>query len=85
MDQHAQQYYEVMESLEAHPGLKIFLDELRGFQEAIASQWATVSPENLRFEQGRFAGLKQATDLFATIGSLKAQALADDLDEAEAA
>lgn len=82
MDEHDRQYFEVMESLSQHPGWKLFKSDLEGFQEAIAGQWATLSPDNLRYEQGRFAGLKQAAEHFATLESLKAQILEDDAEAA---
>lgn len=82
MTEAMQQYFDLMESLSQHPAWKLFRDDLIGFQEAIASQWASLAPENLRFEQGRYAGIKQAADHFETLESLKAQALADDAEEA---
>ena len=80
MDAHSQQYFEVMDSLSQHPGWKLLRDDLIGFQEAIASGWAGLTVDNFRYEQGRFAGLKQASDHFNSLETIKAAILGDEAD-----
>ena len=61
MDEHSRQYLEAMESLFMHPGWQLFMDDVQGWQDAISQQWQSVTPEQLRFEQGRFKALGQVT------------------------
>jgi hypothetical protein len=76
------QYFEVMESLFTHPGWKLLADDVRGWQEAIATQWRSLKPDQLQFEQGRAAAFDQVLKHFELCESLKATALeADDNTE----
>lgn len=75
MDEKDRQYFEAMESLFLHPAWKLLMDDIHGWQEAISSQWRSLSPETLRFEQGRFDGLNQITSYQETLESLKASAI----------
>jgi len=78
MEEADRQYFEVMESLFQHPGWKLLADDIRGWQEAIASQWRSLKPDQLQYEQGRYAGLAQVVEHFELCEGLKARALADD-------
>jgi hypothetical protein len=71
------QYYDMMDSLFVMPGWKLLKDDIQGWLEAIASQWQALTPDNLRFEQGRYSGLEQVAKHFQTLEGLKAHALAD--------
>lgn len=62
MEEADRQYFEAMERLFAYPEMKIFLDDVRGWQDAISSQWRALKPEQLAFEQGRFNGLEQVAN-----------------------
>jgi hypothetical protein len=72
-----QQYFEIMESLFAHPGWKVLADDIQGWKEAIASGWRGLKPDQLQFEQGRAAAFDQVTEHFKLCEALKAQALSD--------
>lgn len=71
-----------MESLFSHPAWKIFADDIRGWQDAISTQWRTMRPEDLRYAQGRFDGLDQVRKHVELCETLKAQAQEDSLDVA---
>lgn len=72
-----------MESLSVHPGLKVFMDDLQGYRDAIASSWPTIKPDQLQYEQGRYAGLGQALDQFKMLESIKSEALLAELNTDE--
>jgi hypothetical protein len=78
MDEAQLQYFEAMEALFSSTGWKLLADDIAGWQEAIASQWTTLTPENLKFEQGRFAAFAQVVDHFKLCQGLKAHALAEE-------
>jgi hypothetical protein len=80
-----QQYFDIMDSLFAHPGWKVLADDIQGWQEAITAGWRTVKPDQLAFEQGRAAAFDQVLEHFKLCESLKAQALSDDENVEEAA
>jgi hypothetical protein len=72
------QYFEAMEALFTSQGWKLLKDDIKGWQEAIASQWRTLKPDQLQFEQGRAAALDQVLKHFELCESLRAEALRDD-------
>jgi hypothetical protein len=72
------QYFEVMESLFAHPGWKVLADDIQGWKDAISTQWRSIKPDQLAYEQGRYAALEQITEHFKLCESLKANAEADE-------
>lgn len=72
MDEASRQYLEAMESLFSHPGWKLLMDDVKGWQEAISSQWQSITPETLRFQQGRYDGLRQIATHEKTLETLKA-------------
>lgn len=74
------QYYETMESLFTSPAWKTFADDIAGWQAAIAAQWRTLKPEQLAYEQGRYAALAQVMEHAGLCESLKAKELEDDLE-----
>jgi hypothetical protein len=78
MEEATRQYLEAMESLFQHPGWKLLSDDIKGWQEAIASQWRSLKPDQLQYEQGRYAGMAQVVEHFALCEAVKAEALADD-------
>lgn len=78
MEDKQKQYFELMASLETHPGLKFLLDDLDGMRIAIAAGWQSLTPETLRYEQGRYAGISQAVDYFTMLDSIKKQAELED-------
>lgn len=68
------QYFEAMETLFGQVGWKILLEDIEAWKTAIASGWRGFSVENLRYEQGRYDGLSQVTDMFKQIQMAKASA-----------
>ncbi len=78
MDEPQRQYFEMMESLFAHTGWKLLSDDIQAWKDAIAAQWRTVKPEDLRYEQGRYDALTQVTDMFSVIENAKATVLAEE-------
>lgn len=60
MEESEQQYLEAIERLFDSPDMKVFLNVINAeWKPAIASQWRTLKPEQLAFEQGRYDGLEQ--------------------------
>lgn len=74
------QYFEAMESLFSQIGWKILLEDIEGWKVAIANGWRGYSPENLRYEQGRYDGLAQVTEMFKQIQMAKDSADLDDIE-----
>lgn len=74
LDAHDRQYLEAMESLFEHPGWKILMDEATGWQDAIATKWRSLKPEDLRYEQGRYDGLEQITKFNEMIAMVRQKA-----------
>ena len=72
----------MMESLSQMPGWALLKDDIQGWMTAISSGWASMTPETLKFEQGRYAGMKQVADHFQAMESIKAAILADELEDA---
>jgi hypothetical protein len=75
------QYFEAMEALFTSQGWQLFKDDIKGWQDAIASQWRVLKPEQLQFEQGRAAALDQVLKHFELCESLRHEALDDDNTE----
>lgn len=69
-----------METLFASPGWRLIKDDIDGWMKAISTQWESLSPDNLRYEQGRYQGLKQIAKHLETLETLKGQFLADEAD-----
>ena len=81
MTQEEQQYFEAMEALFQSIGWQLLEADIRGWMESISGQWETIKPEDLRFIQGRYDGLKQVAGLPVLIEGLKdaqAASLEDD-------
>lgn len=71
MNEENRQWFEAMENLFATPGWKYLLLYITDCQSAISDQWRSVTPENLRFAQGRYDGLDQIKTFENYIGVLK--------------
>lgn len=65
------EYFEVLESLFAQPGWKVFVADFKEMRDAIASQWMALTPENLRAEQGRYEGLNQVVEFEKQVEAVK--------------
>ncbi len=67
----AQQRTELFESLFTHPGWKLFISDVKGWQDAISQRWRAITPDELRFEQGRYHGLEQVVNFENLIEQLR--------------
>jgi hypothetical protein len=72
-----EQYHEAMEAMFASAGWKLLLGNIADWQAAISSQWRTLKPETLGFEQGRYDGLNQIATFEDMLVTLKAAAVED--------
>jgi hypothetical protein len=77
----AQQRCECFESLFNHPGWKLFLADVAGWKDAISVRWQAITPDGLRFEQGRFAGLDQVTNFETLIVQIRNELNETDNDD----
>lgn len=72
-----------MENLFAQPGWKTFIDDVRGWQEAVDTQWRGVSDaRGLFIAQGRYHGFEQIIKFQQMCETLKAQAI-DDAEDSD--
>jgi len=78
MDEPTRQYFDMMDSLFAQPGWKLLADDIQTWKSAIADGWRSYTPEQIRYEQGRYDGLSQVTDMFSQIETAKAAVLEDE-------
>lgn len=69
----AQQRCELFEHLFASAGWKLFIADVDGWKEKISERWRAITPEALRYEQGRYAGLEQVTNFENLIEQLRKQ------------
>ena len=81
MDERSRQYLETMESLFLHPGWQLLVDDIEGWKEAISASWQSLTPDTLRFEQGRYQGLTQVTNHPNLLESLRAVQSAPPFEE----
>lgn len=72
MTDEQRQYFDAMDALFTSLGWKLLADDIKGFTEAISDQWASIKPEDLRFIQGRYDGLKQIAAYPEMIDKMKA-------------
>jgi hypothetical protein len=68
----ATQRCECFESLFTHPGWQLFVTDVAAWKDAISKKWQSITPDGLRFEQGRYAGLEQVTSFENLIAQLRA-------------
>lgn len=68
----AQQRFELYETLFAHPGWKLFISDVEDWKLKISERWRSITPEALRYEQGRYHGLEQVTTFENLQDQLKA-------------
>lgn len=83
MTDEQRQYFELMESLFAHPGWTFLVNDTKEMQAAISASWRTLKPETLGFEQGRHAGLDQISNFQIMVENGKASATEPPLLEDE--
>lgn len=68
-----QQWLEAVDGMFATQGWKVFQKYVGDCQKAIEAQWRTITPENLRFIQGRVDGLNQLHVFEEMADMIKAQ------------
>lgn len=59
MTDEQRQYFEAMEALFGSLGWSVLEQDVKGMMDAIHTGILTVKPDNLQYEQGRYAGLSQ--------------------------
>ncbi len=83
MDDADRQYFEAMERLFTSSDWRIFARDIEGWIEAIGSQWASLRPDQLQFEQGRNDAMRQILTYPKLLEDLreKAEAVEEPTDE----
>lgn len=72
MNEETRQRIATYEALFEHPGWRLFIVDVEGWKDSIATSWKSLSPETLRFDQGRHDGLTQVTGFPDLIAAIKA-------------
>lgn len=76
MTSEEQQYFDAMDALFGSLGWKLLAEDIQRWMSAISTQWETIKPEDLRFIQGRYDGLRQIREQPALHDSLRVAAMA---------